>query len=209
MKKLEDILNSKLPCKVNQSVKKENGLRNTKLHRLNKSDFLKCFLGDNFVLLDYPEIDIKGVDSYCLIGENGIPTLSIEKAYKETPNLKVPYLELNVSKSCGVPVCIFLTIDNDKVLAYTSRKGNTIRLDTNRTFSNSGFFEFDWENKEILEKSDLLYVVKNINYQALIDYPLHVIYEAFQKYKDVGCEGLVIFDRVLCVEEFEEDIELL
>ena len=172
-----------------------------------KDEFLKQFsYGDEFSIFDYPNIEyeIKGVEKYWLVNKDGKPTLSLTEAYKKTPTLGIPYIELNFNDYCGIPVAMFITWDYKHALKiYVPGRGNTIRLDTNRTLSESSIFDFDWENKEILEKSDLLYIVKEINRPALSKYLLRDIYNAFQEYKELD-ESIVYINRKLCAQEFEE-----
>ncbi len=211
MKKIEEILERELPLHINQSA--ENKAEKIEINKkLKRDEFLKRFrYGDHFLAIDYPEIDEKldnlRIENYCLVGDNGKATLLLSEAYKETPNLKIPYIELDVSLDSGVPVAIFLTWNNDRLVIYVPRKGNTIREDTNEMIDNSGIFDFDWEDKLILEKSDLFYIVKDINRQALSKYLLHDIYNAFQECGLLSYEMIEI-DRNSCILEFESKLKI-
>ena len=111
-----------------------------------------------------------------------------------------------VGGSSGSKVIIFLYLNVDGELkTYTPFRGNTIQLDRGWPINDSGIFDFKWQNKNILEESDLLYLVKEINRPALSEYKLETIYEAFQEYKHLeGADSIVTPDRSLCVQEFEE-----
>lgn len=207
--KLEEILGTTLPTTINKNTPKPTGCLEVK--KIERSEFMGAWkYGDQFSLLDYPtlsdEFEGKGIDVYCLHKPNGEATLSITEAYQETPGLKFPYLELCVEGSGGSKVIIFLYLNVDGELkTYTPSRGNTIRLDRGWPINDSGMFDFKWQNKNILEESDLLYLVKEINRPALSEYKLETIYEAFQEYKNKdGAESIVIPDRNLCIQEFEE-----
>lgn len=211
--KLEEILETTLPVSINKNTPKPTGC--LEVRKIGKSEFMGAWkYGDQFSLLDYPalsdKLEKKGIDVYCLHKPNGEATLSITKAYQETPGLKFPYLELCVEGSGGSKAIIFLYLNvylnvDGELKTYTPSRGNTIRLDRGWPINDSGIFDFKWQNKNILEESDLLYLVKEINRPALSEYKLETIYEAFQEYKNKnGAESIVIPDRNLCVQEFEE-----
>ena len=209
--KLEEILEKKLPVHINQSA--ESNVESILVSKISKDEFLKLFrYGDMFGLIDYPEIedelDLSGAQKYCLVDSEGSPTLSLSKAVQTTPNLEIPYVELNISSDTGLPVAIILTYKyKDKLLVYIPRKGNTLRLDTNKTIEESGLFGFNWEDKNILEKSDLLYIVKDINRPALSKYLLRDIYNAFQECQK--STNIVEIDREACIQEFESKIKII
>lgn len=207
--KLEEILETTLPTTINKNIPKPTGYLDVK--KIGKSEFIEAWkYGDQFSLFDYPtlsdELDGRGIDVYCLHKPNGEATLSITEAYQETPGLKFPYLELCVKGSGGSKVIIFLYLNvGGELKTYTPSRGNTIRLDRGWPINDSGMFDFKWQNKNTLEESDLLYLVKEINRPALSEYKLETIYEAFQEYKNKdGAESIVTPDRNLCVQEFEE-----
>lgn len=213
MKKLEEILGEKLPVYINLRTKLEN-LEKVEIPKvlLKKDEFLDLFEGDRFDLVDYPEledqIDLSGIQKYCLVcSKDNSSTLSISKALNVTPNLKIPYIELNPSSDTGVPYAVFLTWGIDyKLIAYIPRKGNTLKL-YGGTIEESGLFNFDWQDKKVLEKSDLLYIVKDVNREALKKYKLEEIYNAFQEFSE--CTEIVCIDRGSCVSEFEEKIKII
>ena len=202
MTKLEEILETKLPVVINKVYTIPT---NRSKITVFPADIGRAFkYGDNFMLFDYPELDIAQVDRYCLVKSDGSPTLSVTDAIQKTPKQQIPYIELSLYRSGGVPVSMFLIISGGAIIPYTPFRGNTVRLDTHSTLNDSGFFDFMWEDKNILEKSDLLYVMKDVNKQALIKYSLRDIYSAFQEYKDSGAESIVEVGRNLCVSEIEE-----
>ena len=149
-----------------------------------------------------------GIQKYCLVcSENNNPTLSISKALNITPNLNIPYIELNPSSDTGVPYSVFLTWGVDyKLISYIPRKGNTLKL-CGSTIEESGLFNFEWQDKNILEKSDLLYIVKDVNREALKKYKLEEIYNAFQEFSE--STEIICIDRDSCVSEFEEKIKII
>ena len=207
--KLEEILGTTLPTTINKNIPKPIGC--LEVRKIEGPEFMGAWkYGDQFSLLDYPtlsdELEGRGIDVYCLHKPNGEATLSITEAYQETPELRFPYLELCVEGSGGSKVIIFLYLNvSGELKTYTPSRGNTIRLDRGWPINDSGIFDFKWQNKNILEESDLLYLVKEINRPALSEYKLETIYEAFQEYKNKdGAESIVIPDRNLCVQEFEE-----
>ena len=207
--KLEEILGTTLPTTINKNIPKPIGC--LEVRKIEGPEFMGAWkYGDQFSLLDYPtlsdELEERGIDVYCLHKPNGEATLSITEAYQETPGLRFPYLELCVEGSGGSKVIIILYINADGELkTYTPSRGNTIRLDRGCPINDSRIFDFKWQNKNILEESDLLYLVKEINRPALSEYKLETIYEAFQEYNNKdGAESIVIPDRNLCVQEFEE-----
>lgn len=209
--KLEEILEKKLPVYINQTVEKERSGKilipdNVKLSDLTVDNFLKNFTTPRFNASDFLDLDkiLKNTQKYCLSDENNQPTLLIKEAVKTTPSLKIPYLELNPSSDTGVPIAIFIIWVGDRLEYYIPRKGNTLRLDNNSTLENSGIHNFDWENKVILEKSDLLYIMKEVSRPALSKYKLKEIYQAFQNY---DITEIVDIDRNLCVREFESRIQ--
>lgn len=66
---------------------------------------------------------------YCLVDEEGKPTLSLSEAIQFTPNLKVPFIDMNISSDTGVPISILITFDDkDHITTYIPRRGNTLRL---------------------------------------------------------------------------------
>jgi len=198
MTKLEEILETKLPVAINRNSLKPTGC--IEVLNFDREAFLRAFL-----LSDY-ELPLRGrkVDVWCFMKSTGEPTLSLEEAYQETPNLKIPYLELCISNSgCG-DLTVFLTINEiHEVVYYIPTRGNTVGKCKN-PIEESKIFNFDWENKQILEESDLLHIVKEVNISALSKYKLRDIYNAFQEYNEVS--DIVIPDRNLCIQEFEEII---
>ena len=214
MKKLEEILETKLPLHINRNVDISNNLIEIPKSKIrNREEFLKFWVyGDRYSMIDYPDIferfENSGIDKYCLSTKEGKPTLSISEAYQETPNLKIPFIEMDISNSSGIPVAIFLTISENDLVVYIPRCGNTIRMDTNKDMDDSGIFDFDWKDKNVLEKSDLLYIVKDVNRSVLSKYTLEEIYRAFQEYKETGSESIVDIDRQSCIYEFEKNIHI-
>ena len=198
MTNLEEILETKLPVSINRNSPKPTGC--IEVLNFDREAFLRTFS-----LSDY-ELPLRGrkVDVWCFRKSTGEPTLSLEEAYQETPNLKIPYLELCISNSgCG-DLTVFLTIDEThEVVYYIPTRGNIVGK-YKKPIEESKIFNFDWENKQILEESDLLYIVKEINRSALSKYELREIYNAFQEYNEVS--DIVIPDRNLCIQEFEEII---
>ena len=87
------------------------------------------------------------------------------------------------------------------MVSYIPTRGNTVGK-YQKPIEESRIFNFDWENKQILEESDLLHIVKEVNRSALSKYKLRDIYNAFQEYDEVS--DIVTPDRNLCVKEFEE-----
>ena len=208
--KLEEILEQKLPVHVNQNAENEGDKIFVSVK--SKEDFLNLFKEkDRFNIFDYLEleskIDLSGAHQYWMVDSEGAPTLSLIKAVQVMPNLGIPYIELNISSDTGVPFEVIITYErDDKLLFYIPRKGNTIRLDNNETIGDSGLFNFDWKNKTILEGSDLLYIVKDINRPALSKYRLEDIYNAFQDMKE--STNIVEIDRKSCILELEKFIVL-
>ena len=194
--KLEEILETKLPVSINRNSPKPIGC--IEVPNFDREAFFRAFS-----LSDY-ELPLKGrkVDVWCFMKSIGEPTLSLEEAYQETPNLKIPYLELCISNSgCG-DLTVFLTIDKfHEVVSYIPTRGNTVGK-YQKPIEESRIFNFDWENKQILEESDLLHIVKEVNRSALSKYKLRDIYNAFQEYDEVN--DIVTPDRNLCIQEFEE-----
>lgn len=194
--KLEEILGTTLPTTINKNTPKPTGC-------LEVLNFYREAFFRAFSLSDY-ELPLRGrkVDVWCFMKSTGEPTLSLEEAYQETPNLKIPYLELCISNSgCG-DLTAFLTIDYfHEVVSYIPMRGNTVGK-YQKPIEESRIFNFDWENKQILEESDLLHIVKEVNRPALSKYKLRDIYNAFQEYDEVS--NIIIPDRNLCIQEFEE-----
>ena len=207
--KLEEILGTTLPTIINKNIPKPTGC--LEVDKIEKSEFIEAWkYGDQFSLLDYStlsyELEEKGVDVYCLHKPSGEATLSITEAYQETPGLKFPYLELCVEGLGGSKAVVYVYLNRfNELRLYTPIRGNTIRPDQLRPINDSRLFDFNWEDKNKLEESDLLYLVKEINRPALCEYKLRDIYEAFQEYKlQDGADSIVTSDRNLCVQEFEE-----
>lgn len=211
-KKLEEILERNLPVYINQEAE-NNEVEFVCINKIwSGEEFLKKFkYGDRFSIMDYPEledqVDFSKVEKYCLVDEEGKPTLSLSEAIQFTPNLKVPFIDMNISSDTGVPISILITFDDkDHIITYIPRRGNTLRLDNNKTIEESGLFNFNWQDKEVLEKSDLLYIVKNVNRPALTKYLLRDIYEAFQNESE--STNIVQIDRKSCIDEFETKVTI-
>ncbi len=196
MTKLEEILETRLPVSINKNSPKPTGC--IEVPNFDREAFFRAFS-----LSDY-ELPLRGrkVDVWCFMKSTGEPTLSLEEAYQETPNLKIPYLELCISDSrCG-DLTALLTIDKfHEVVSYIPTRGNTVGK-YQKPIEESRIFNFNWENKQILEESDLLHIVKEVNRSALSKYKLRDIYNAFQEYDEVS--DIVTPDRNLCIQEFEE-----
>ena len=133
------------------------------------------------------------------------------KLLHKTPINKFPYLELNIFKAGNCRVVILLYVDrNGDLKTYIPNRGNTIRLDKNRPISDSKTFDFKWENKDNLEQSDLLFIMKDVNRPALCEYKLKDIYEAFQEYKQKdGVDDIITPNRTLCIQEFETALKFV
>lgn len=213
MTKLEEILGTTLPTSINKNNTKV-GKDVFEIGKIEKPEFLKAWVyGDRFMLFDYPEISDElegcGIDVYCLSKPSGEPTSLISEAYQETKKLGIPYIELHTFSSGGCKVIRYLVVDKlerfsiyNKFEIYTPVKGNTIR-NYGWAINDKGVFDFDWRDKKVLEESDLLYIVKDIRRDALCKYSIEEIYNAFQEYKDGGVESIIIPDRELCLDEFE------